>query len=163
MTTRRALAHVPDGPSASRSTDCGGIWFLSLDREMTHDYNLLLNQNELQDLSNLRFGPEDKQVDLCDTYTLVALTLRQLIQYLPLCAEMGPLFGPEGDGLRLQLRTIYYVVQGHPEIFTHIDDAERAFLKMGYYWGIIYAAPSREDAEAYQEENPEQDRGPFLD
>ncbi|KAJ7694603.1 hypothetical protein B0H17DRAFT_1199133 [Mycena rosella] len=130
---------------------------------MSHDYNLLLNKNELQDLSNPHLGPEDKMADPCDAYTLVASTLRQLIQYLSMCAEMEPLFGPEGNGPRQQLGTIYYVVQGHPEIFTHIDDAEQAFLKMGYYWGIIYAAPSREDAEAYQEENPEQDCGPFLD
>ncbi|KAJ6472967.1 hypothetical protein DFH09DRAFT_1110029 [Mycena vulgaris] len=143
--------------SPSGSDNPTGLWYLTKEGLMSHDYTWIFEVQEGDPHTEfeLDFEPSDFP-------TIAASSFAAVAQFLPLCHGLCDVFRRRQDGKFEQIRPIYFAVRGQPNIFTSMcgaiplpnsadqpssADVERAFENAGNYWGIIYASHSRDEAE----------------
>ncbi|KAJ6527562.1 hypothetical protein DFH09DRAFT_1328034 [Mycena vulgaris] len=146
--------------SPSGSDNPTGLWYLTKEGLMSHDYKWIfeVQEGDPHTESGLDFEPSDFP-------TIAASSLAAVAQFLPLCHGLCDIFRRRQDGRFEQIGPIYFAVQGQPNIFTSIADVEHAFENAGNYWGIIYASHSRDEAEFHAGPNifgPEFQANPNL-
>ncbi|KAJ6532325.1 hypothetical protein DFH09DRAFT_1326113 [Mycena vulgaris] len=151
--------------SANGSDNPDGLWFLTMDGFMTHDYKWAFEVQE----SDPHIQRDPPGTEPSDFPTFTASSLAVLARSLPHCHGMSDIFKRRADGTIEQLGAVYFVVRGKRDIFTSMyepiattdldliqpcsTDVERAFEDAGDYWGTIYASHSLDEAEFHAEGN----------